>query len=175
MEFIDIVLRSVVIYIFIIVGIRLLGKRELSQLSIVDLVFVLLISNAVQNAMIGSNTSIIGGLVAAASLFIANQALGFLMLRSKKAQSFLEGSPIMLIYHGRIITKHLKKAGITDLELEEAIREHGVEKATNVDLAVLETDGNISVLSHNYTHNSSHKRKSSSKKIIDAKQSLNNA
>lgn len=159
MPIVDIVLRSVVIYCFIVIGIRLLGKREISQLSIVDLVFVLLISNAVQNAMVGPNTSLIGGLVAAASLFIVNQGLGFLMLRSKRAQSFLEGNPIMLIYHGKIINKHLKKAGITELELEEAIREHGVEKVLDVDLAVLETDGNISVLSHNFTHASSHKRK----------------
>ncbi len=159
MPFIDIILRSIIIYCFIVIGIRLLGKREISQLSIVDLVFVLLISNAVQNAMVGPNTSLMSGLVAAGSLFVVNQALGYLMLRSKKAQSFLEGNPIMLVYHGRIIAKHLKKAGITDLELEEAIREHGVEKVMDVDLAVLETDGNISVLSHNYTHTTSHKRK----------------
>jgi len=155
----DIALRSVIIYSFIIIGIRLLGKREISQLSIVDLVFVLLISNSVQNAMVGPNTTLIGGLVAAGSLFIINQALGLLMFRSKKAQTFLEGSPSMLVYQGKIIYKHMKKAGITDLELEEAIREHGIEKVTQVDLAVLETDGNISVLSHNFTHNTSHRRK----------------
>ncbi|HVZ58976.1 MAG TPA: DUF421 domain-containing protein, partial [Patescibacteria group bacterium] len=78
MNILEIVIRSVIIYIFIVIGIRLFGKRELSQLSILDLVFILLISNSVQNAMVGPNTSLLGGIVAAASLFVINRLLGYL-------------------------------------------------------------------------------------------------
>lgn len=159
MEYFDIAFRSVVVYIFIIIAIRVFGKREISQLSVIDLVFILLISNSVQNAMVGPNTSLIGGIIAAATLFLLNRILGLLIFKSKKVSKFLEGTPIMLVYHGRVLIKHLKQAEITQDELEEAIREHGVPNESKVDLAVLEPDGNISVLSDNYKHKTLRKRK----------------
>ncbi len=148
---IPVVVRSVIIYLFIIVAIRLFGKKELSQLSIIDLVFILLISNSVQNAMVGQNTTLLGGITAAASLFIANWILKNLFFKSEKLSSVLQGNPLMLIYQGKVIHKHLEQAKITKEELEAAVREHGVEKVEGVDLAVLEVDGNISVLSGNFS------------------------
>lgn len=155
---IPVVVRSVIIYLFIIVAIRLFGKKELSQLSIIDLVFILLISNSVQNAMIGQNTTLLGGITAAASLFIVNWILKNLFFKSEKLSSVLQGNPLMLIYQGKVIHKHLEQAKITKEELEAAVREHGVEKVEGVDLAVLEIDGNISVLSGNYSRRTRKRR-----------------
>lgn len=149
--FVSIVFRSVVVYIFVIVAIRLFGKKELSQLSIVDLVFILLISNSLQASMIGNDTTLLGGLVAAGSLFVVNWILKNLIYKSKKISETIQGSPILLVYQGKILHKHLEKAQISHDELEAAIREHGVKNIDAVDLAVLEVDGNISVLSGNFS------------------------
>lgn len=157
--FYSIVLRSVVVYLFIILAIRLFGKKELSQLSVIDLVFILLISNSVQNAMVGDNTTLLGGLTAAFALFIVNFVLKNLFYRSKKLDRLFEGDPITLIYKGKIIKKHLNEAKITHEELEQAVREHGVEFIKEVDLAVLEVDGNISVLSDNFKKKTTRRRK----------------
>lgn len=155
-----IIISSLVVYLFIITAIRVFGKREISQLSVIDLVFILLISNSVQDAMIGGNINLlVGGLIAAATLFIANYFLGEIFFRSKRISNLIQGEPLMLIYEGKPILKHLKKAKISEDELEAAIREHGVAKISEVDLAVLERDGNISVLSNNYKNKTTRKRK----------------
>jgi len=112
-EYFDLMLRAGAVYVFIVVAIKLFGKKELSQLSVVDLVFILLISNAVQNAMVGSNTSLAGGIVAASTLFIINYVLKKLILRFKPIERLIEGEPIMLIYEGEIQQSNVEKAGFT--------------------------------------------------------------
>jgi len=158
-ELLSIALRSVAVYLFIVIAIRVFGKREITQLSVIDLVFILLISNSVQNAMVGPNNTLLGGIVAASSLFIVNTALEYLVFRSKRINKLLQGDAIMLIYKGKVLTSHLKKAFVSREELEESVREHGVEQIRDVDLAVLETDGNISIISHDYQHRTSKKRR----------------
>jgi uncharacterized membrane protein YcaP (DUF421 family) len=149
----------IVIYLFIIIFIRLFGKKELAQLSVFDLVFILLISNAVQNAMVGSDSSLSGGLVAASSLFILNYVLKYLIYRFPKLGGIIQGHPLLLIYKGEMNYPNLEKAKITTYEIEEAIREHGVSEIAEVDLAVLEVDGNISILSNEFKQKSVKKRK----------------
>lgn len=158
-SYIEIILRSVVVYLSIILFIRVFGKKELSQLSVTDLVFILLISNSVQNAMVGSDASLQGGIIAAVTLFALNALIRLLVFKFKPIQNLLEGDPIVLIYKGQIATSHLKKVKITLDELEASVREHGIEKISDVDLAILEVDGNISVLSNNFSHQSNKKRK----------------
>jgi uncharacterized membrane protein YcaP (DUF421 family) len=110
--------------------------------------------------MVGGNTDLlIGGLIAAATLFISNYFLGEIFYRSKAISKLIQGEPLMLIYEGKPILDHLKKAKISNDELEAAIREHGVANISEVDLAVLERDGNISVLSNNYKNKTTKKRK----------------
>lgn len=155
---VSIATRSIIVYLFVILAIRLFGKKELSQLSIVDLVFILLISNSLQAAMIGENTTLIGGLVAAGSLFIVNWILKNLIYKSKKISETIQGSPILLIYEGKVFHKHLEKAQISHEELEASIREHGVKNIEAVDLAILEVDGNISVLSSNFSRKTKKRR-----------------
>jgi uncharacterized membrane protein YcaP (DUF421 family) len=156
--YLDLMLRPIVVYGFIIFAIRLFGKKELSQLSVVDLVFILLISNAVQNAMVGSETSLQGGLIAAGTLFLVNFILKKLIFYSKPFAKFIDGEPIMLIYKGLPQKKSLEKAGFTMPELEATVREHGIDGIQNVDLAMLEVDGNISVLSENFKTKTHKKR-----------------
>lgn len=146
----SIALRSMTVYAFIILALRLFGKKELSQLSIVDLVFILLLSNSVQNAMVGDNSTLVGGLTAATALFLVNVTLKNILFKSKTARRAFEGDPLMLIYEGKVIQEHLDKAKVSPEELLESIREHGVEKIAQVDLAILEVDGNISVVSDNF-------------------------
>lgn len=133
-------------YLFMVLAIRFFGKKELSQLSTTDLVFIVLISNSVQNSMVGSNSSLSGGLVAASVLFSLNYLMKFIMYRSSTVKDMIEGKPVILIYYGIIDIASLHQESISMDELEEAVREHGIDSYKNVKLAILEVDGNISVI-----------------------------
>lgn len=146
-EIVNIALRSLCVYLFMILGIRVFGKTELSQLNAGDVVLLLLISNALQNAMVGPDTSLTGGLVAALMLFVANYLVKKYLFRSTAVRKLIQDHPFVLVRNGIIYPELLKKTGITASELMESIREHGVESVKQVKLAILEADGNISVIS----------------------------
>jgi uncharacterized membrane protein YcaP (DUF421 family) len=152
--YLHVIVSSAIVYIFITVAIRIFGKKELAQLSVLDLVFILLISNAVQNAMVGSDTSLPGGLLAAGTLFLLNFALKNLLYRSEKLTRLMEGEPVILVSEGKVNDKNMRKLKITTDELLETIREHGVDGIHDVNLAIMEVDGNISILSHDFTKRS---------------------
>ena len=158
-NYLYIALSSIAVYVFMIIAIRLFGKKELSQLSVIDLVFILLISNAVQNAMVGSNTTLSGGLVAASALFIVNYILKQVLYWFPTLSKYIQGEAAMLVYHGKIKIDTMHHNRITHDELMEAIREHGVGTLEEVDLAILEVDGNISILSHDFRTKTIRKRK----------------
>jgi uncharacterized membrane protein YcaP (DUF421 family) len=143
-----------------IIALRIFGKKELSQLNTADVILILLISNSVQNAMVGSNSSLLGGIVAAFALFLINLLLKKTMLHSKFIKEMLQDKPEILIHNGKIDFKALSKLGISSDELQEVIREHGVEFYKDVKLAMFEIDGSISIISGDQdlkqTH---HKRK----------------
>ena len=159
----DVVVRSLCVYLFMVIAIRLFGKNQLSQLNAGDVVLLLLISNAVQNAMVGQDTSLQGGIIAALVLFVANFILKRIMFSNRKFETFMEEDPVILIRDGVMDQAALNRVKITQDELEEAIREHGIEKIKNVKLSILEVDGNISVISEDeqekQTHYSRIKRK----------------
>ena len=155
----DIFLRTAGIYLFIILALRLFGKKELAQLSIIDLVFILLISDSVQNAMVGPDTSLVGGLIAAGTLFVLNFVLKFISYRSKRLSRLLQGGPVLLIHEGKVIPENLDRVKISMEELQAALREHGIADESGADLAVLESDGNISILSHNYQRRTVRRRR----------------
>ena len=158
--YIDIILRSVAVYFFMIIALRIFGKKELSQLNTADVILILLIRNSVQNAMVGANTSLYGGIIAAFSLFLINFIFKKVMLKSKLIKELVQDKPEILIHNGKTEFKTLARLGITSEELEEAMREHGIEYYKDVKLAMFEIDGNISIISGNenlkQTH---HKRK----------------
>ena len=147
--YLDIVLRSVSVYFFMVIALRIFGKKELSQLNASDIVLILLISNAVQNAMVGSDVSLEGGIIAAFSLFFINYIFKKVILKSKFVKNLIQEKPEILIHDGKIDFKTVSKLGITSDELDEAIREHGVENYKFVKLAMLEINGNISIISGN--------------------------
>ena len=156
----DIILRSISVYLFMVIALRIFGKKELSQLNTADIILILLISNAVQNAMVGSNSSLQGGLVAALVLFVLNFILKKIMYNSKTITDLVQGKPETLIHNGIIDFKALSKLEITSEELDEVIREHGVISHKEVRLATMEIDGNISVISGDKTlKQTHHKRK----------------
>jgi len=161
-----IMMSSTVVYLFIIIAIRLFGKKELAQLSVIDLVFILLISNAVQNAMVGPDTSLSGGLVAAGSLFIVNYVFKWAIYKFPRFGGAIQGHPVLLVYKGKLLEQNLTKVKLSLEELEEAIREHGVHKISEVDQAVIEVDGNISIISGGYTHQTSKRRKVRKTEIV---------
>lgn len=162
-----IVLRSISVYMFMLIAIRLSGKKELSQLNTSDVVLILLISNAVQNAMVGNDTSLLGGILAAAVLFSLNFILKKFLFKHEKLRALLNPKPELLIYHGKIDFKTVAKLDITQDELLEAMREHGVEHFKEVRLAMLEMDGNISIISGEKDLRQTHyKRKHSHKNLI---------
>ena len=143
---IEIVLRSAIVYFVILIGIRLSGKREVGQMTPFDLALLLLISNAVQNAMTGPDTSVTGGIVAAVTLLVLNGIMTQIVWKNRKMRKFVEGSPTLLIRHGKVIEEHLAKEKVTVDALTQALREHGVASVSDVSVAVLEIDGSISVL-----------------------------
>jgi uncharacterized membrane protein YcaP (DUF421 family) len=145
--YLDVILRSAAVYLFMVIALRVFGKKELSQLNTADVILILLISNAVQNAMVGNNTTLWGGIAAASALFVINFILKKLMFRYKGFGDFMLEKPEILIHNGQLDFKILSKLSITHEELKEAMREHGVENFTDVKLAMLEIDGNISIIS----------------------------
>jgi uncharacterized membrane protein YcaP (DUF421 family) len=143
---VEIVARTALVYAGVLAGLRLAGKRELGQMTVFDLVVVLLIANAVQNAMTGPDFSVQGGLVAAAVLLVLNRIFAFARLHNESWGRFLEGMPTVLVQDGQFLEARLRKEGLERSQIEMAMREHGVESVGDVRLAVLETDGAISIV-----------------------------
>ncbi len=148
----NIVLRTSLVYISILVGLRLAGKREIGQMTVFDFIVLLLLANAVQNAMVGPDTSLVGGIVAALVLLVLNSLVAHFRLRWPRLRRLVEGSPTVLILHGEVIVAHLRHEGIDEETLEAALREHGMAKTSEVEMAVLEIDGSISVVPTNSDH-----------------------
>ena len=141
-----IVLRTLCVYVALLFGLRLAGKRELGQMTPFDLVVLLIIANAVQNAMVGTDTSLGGGLLAAFVLLVVNWIVARMGARSARVRVGLLGTPTLLINDGHLIREHLAKEGIAEDEVMQALREHGIDDLSQVKLAVLEVDGTISVV-----------------------------
>ncbi len=142
----EVAARSAIVYLFLVIALRLTGKRELGQLSPVDLVLLLLLSNAVQNAMVGSDSSLTGGLVAASTLLLLNTVLTFLRMRSPTFNRLVDDQPTQLVHNGVLLTDNLRNQHISADDVLQALREHGVDQISQCLSAVLEVDGSISVI-----------------------------
>src|SRR5437016_5775637 len=142
----QIVVRTVVVYLAVYVGLRLMGKREIGQMTVFDLVVILLIANAVQNAMVGTDTSLQGGILAAFVLLVVNRLVALVRLRGGRFGRIIEGTPTVLVQDGKFVEPHLRREGVEKEELEMAAREHGMSSISEVKLAVLEIDGTISIV-----------------------------
>ncbi len=141
------ILRSVLVFLFLAVALRLGGKRELGQLNVLDLAVLLLASNALQNALIGNDNSVTGGVIGAATLFVANYLFVRLTFSSARARRILEGTPRVLLRNGEADTDALRKEAITEAELVDIVLQHGFSDPHDVGLILLETNGSIVCLS----------------------------
>ena len=142
----EFVVRALIIYCFLLVLLRLTGKRQIGQMSPFDLVLLLVLSNAVQNSMNGGDNTVLGGIILATTLVACNAGLGFITYNSKAAAKFVEGEPEILIFDGKLIKKSLEHEGLTMEELEGAMRVAGCEKVEEVHLATMELNGQISIV-----------------------------
>lgn len=141
-----VVFRTLVVYFALLAGLRVAGKRELGQMTPFDLIVVLIISNAVQNAMVGPDTSLTGGLIAAGTLLGVNALINRTSLKLTWLGHNLVGTPTVLINDGKFIEEHLRHEGLQRSEVLMAMREHGVAEVDQVRMAVLEVDGSISIV-----------------------------
>lgn len=139
--------KTTAIYLFLVLGLRLLGKRELGQMNIYDLVLIIVLANAVQNAMVGDDNTLVGGLVAATTLLVLNRIVIAALARSRKLEHRLVGEPTLILRDGQLMRDRMRREGITRDQVLAALREHGLSHIEDVAMAVLEVDGTISVVS----------------------------
>jgi uncharacterized membrane protein YcaP (DUF421 family) len=144
----QIVLRTGVIYLLVLIGVRLSGKREVGQMTPFDLTLLLLLSNSVQNAMTGPDTSLLGGAVAACTLLLLNYLVANVSGGNRRWRRLIEGEPSLLVHDGKVIDSHMAREHVSMDELNRALREHGISGCDQVALAVLEVDGSISCLKY---------------------------
>ena len=142
----EFVLRAVVVYVVVLAMVRLSGKRTVGQFTPFDLVVVVLMGTAVQNSLIGEDTSLLGGLLLAATLVSLNWLAGLLSARSAAADRLIEGSPVLLVRDGEVFERALRDQHVSLRELEEVLRLKGCHGIADVALATLETNGQISVV-----------------------------
>jgi len=140
----DLALRAAVFYLVLLLGLRLFGKREVGQFTVFDLVVVLLVANAVQPAITGPDSSVLGGLIIVAVLFVLNALLAALRMRSPLVRRLVEGQPRIIARDGAWLPEALRREGLEPEDCLMAMREHGIGSIEEVALAVLETDGTIS-------------------------------
>lgn len=138
--------KTAVIYVFLVIGLRLLGKRELGQMTIYDLVLIVVLANSVQNAMVGDDTSLVGGLVAAITLLLLNRAFTLLLTRYPGLERRMVGEPLLIAKDGHLLQTRMEKEGLTADVVMAALREHGIARLEDTKMCVLEVDGTISVV-----------------------------
>lgn len=140
------VIRPVVILVFLVVVLRVLGHRGLAQMNAFDLVVVLTLSNTVQNAIIGNDTSLVGGMVGATALVLANLAIVHFLYHHRRLEERIEGEPVVLVRDGRLIRDNLHRTLITEDEVRAAVHRQGIGAITECDQVTLETSGTITVI-----------------------------
>lgn len=142
----EFVIRAAMVYVFVIFILRFAGKRQIGELSPFDFVLLLLLSNGVQNAMNGGDNTITAGLIITATLVGLNAVIARLVFRNKEIEKVVEGRPEVLIHNGYLYSEILKRNAITHHELNNALRQNGCTSIDEVRLAVLENNGQISVI-----------------------------
>jgi uncharacterized membrane protein YcaP (DUF421 family) len=137
------ILRSLLVFIFLAIALRLGGKRELAQINVLDLAVLLLASNALQNALIGNDSSVTGGVIGASTLFAANYIFVRLTYRHARIRRMLEGQPRVLLRNGKLDRNAMRKEAITEEELVDQLLEKGMSSFDSVGLIILETSGRL--------------------------------
>ncbi len=148
------ILRSVVVYVFLMVALRLAGRRELGQMTTFDLILLLVLANAVQNSINAGDNSLGGGLVSAATLLGLNFAVGEATYRWRWFERLVQGRPLPLVREGKLVVRNLKKERITLEELRSALRKQGIDGVSQCKHAQLESDGTLTAVRHDVVQHS---------------------
>jgi uncharacterized membrane protein YcaP (DUF421 family) len=143
---IDKVVRAAAVYFFLLIAMRLTGKRQLGQMSSFDVVVLLMISNIVQNAMIGNDNSVTGGFIGATTILVLNYGVARLTTANKRFERLIEGAPTLLVHNGKVIEEHLRRELITRDELMAALPRQGILTIDEVRVALLEETGAITAV-----------------------------
>ena len=141
----ELIVRSLIVYGLLIVLLRVTGKRQVGQLAPFDLVLLLVLSNAVQNAMNGGDNSVTAGIISAVTLIGLNYGIGYLTYRNKRLEVLIEGQPEVLIHNGKLFEQVMARAQLTHHELNAALRQEGCVSVAEVHCAILENNGTITV------------------------------
>ena len=141
----ELVVRGLVIYLFLIILLRITGKRQIGQLSPFDLVLLLILSNAVQNSMNAGDNSLVGGMISATTLVLVNYVVGIITFKSKKLEAIVEGRPQVIIHEGKLFDDVMWDAKLTQQELDSTLRQSGYFEIKDIKLAILENNGTITV------------------------------
>jgi uncharacterized membrane protein YcaP (DUF421 family) len=141
-------IRGVVVYLFVLFLLRISGKREMGQMSAIEFVAILLLSNAVQNSMNAGDNSLIGGLLLAITLVGLSTLISYLTFKSRKMSRLIEGSPTLLVYKGKVVKKNLAHERLTESELKRLLRRQDIHDINEVKCGVLEPDGARSITKH---------------------------
>src|SRR5882672_2389401 len=141
----EFVLRAVIVYIFLLVILRITGKRQTGQLAPFDLVLLLVLSNAVQNSMNGGDNSVLGGVISAATLIALHYVVAFITFKNRTLEAWIEGTPRMLIHNGVLNDQVMRQEMLTQHELAAALRAAGCTDVQHVHSATLENNGQITV------------------------------
>jgi uncharacterized membrane protein YcaP (DUF421 family) len=137
---------TLAIYVFLIFAFRFLGRRQLGQLNVIDLVIILIMGSAVETALIGGNTSLPAGLTSAATLLAANRAFSWLCGKSRRLRHLVTGGAVLLVHNGHVLEENLRRTGFTMDDVVQALRGRGCAEIADVRFAVLEEDGEINVV-----------------------------
>lgn len=138
-------MRGVVVYLALLIALRVFGKREVGQFTLYDLVFILLVANALQPAITGPDTSVVGGLILIVALVLTNFAVGRLA-DVPQLHRFFSAPPAVIVKNGQYLRRTMRREGVLPAEVEMSAREHGIADIKHVQLAVLEEDGSISIV-----------------------------
>ena len=145
------VVRAVVVYVFMGIALRVAGRRELGQMTTFDLVLLLVLANAVQNSINAGDNSLGGGLISALTLLVINFAVGEATYRWRWFERIVQGPPLPLVRHGKIVLRNMKRERVTLEELRSALRKQGIDGVTQCKHAVLESDGTLTAVRDDVT------------------------
>ncbi len=143
---VTVVWHTLTIYGFLILCLVVLGRRELSQITFVELVVIMILGSAVETAMVAGNTNLDAGLISATTLLVANRVVSLILTRSKWLRQRVIGGPIVVVHDGRFVVKNLWRVGLTPADVESAARERGYSDLTQIRYGVLEVDGSVSII-----------------------------
>lgn len=148
MPWFEFIIRATAVYLVVFLLTRMSGKRSVGQHTPFDMLVIVLLGTAVQNSLIGEDTSLLGGLILAATLLLLNWLMGFATARSRKLHALTEGTPVMLAREGKVFWDQLRRCNVSPEDLDVAMRSSGCEGHHQISLAVLETSGEITILTH---------------------------